>query len=103
MKLIVPDGTVPTDEVLSREPIAIGEVNVPEAFDNWAVNMFPGLYVPVAVKVTLPVAPARQVTLNGDVETVPVVMVLGVPHEVEPLNVKLFMLKVPAEEDAPQP
>jgi hypothetical protein len=43
VKLIVPLRFVPTDEVLSRDPIVTGLEKVPAAFDNWAVKTLPGL------------------------------------------------------------
>lgn len=55
--------------------------------------------VPEEVKATDPTADVEQFTANGEVETVPVVIVFeGAPQDIEPFNVKSSKRKVPVPE-----
>jgi hypothetical protein len=82
-KLIELEILVPTELVLSKEPISVGEEKLPEEFDNWTMNSFPGLNVPVEVKSTLPVCPVSHEIEKGGVNNVLVVIVFETEQEPE--------------------
>ena len=94
---------VPLSAVLVTEPMATGEVKLPDASDICAVNTLPAVNVPVPEKLTEAGAPAIELTQNGEPPTVVVVSVGAAPAYVPLIAVLLLMRKVPAEFDEFQP